>query len=124
MNNNYFQGTHTRVNSSELESKILNGRIANKAEYKYVASLQLNSSHICNSAHFQVGFLLSTGKCVWTIENGMAYRNQKGTAVIGDLNLKKGKRINVLSFAYHPRFRYNRQTDFGIHSDLGIVKVG
>ena len=67
---------------------------------------------------------MTTSLCAWFVGNGIEKNNQRATAVIGNSNLQKGQRINILKVAYPsvcdiygakcPRHDY----------DVGIVMVG
>ena len=83
-----------------MESKILNGYYSKRAQHKYMASLQLNGSHICSSGMFQKGFLLTIGSCAWSIGHSVKKKLHKATAVLGDSSLQKGQRVNILKIAY------------------------
>ena len=122
VNNIFFNGSPTEVNSDQLESKILKGVLAND-NHKYVVSLQLDGKHICSSGLFQEGYLLTTGQCAVHIDRSMEKKMRLGTAVLGDANLKEGKVINIIKIAYLPRFYtfYPMYTD--TVCDIGIVKV-
>ena len=73
---------------------------------------------------FQEGYLLTSGECAWYIEYGMKHKYQDGTAVIGDLNLKEGKRIQILGVEYDHRFCISKLEHWNKQHNLGVVKVG
>ena len=82
-----------------------------------MASLQLDCSHVCSSSIIQLRFLLTTSDCASYIGVGIQVKLQRGTAVLTDLNLKKGQRIDIFKIAYHAGYR---NYDY----DLGVVMVG
>ena len=116
-NDNFFQGKRIEVKSSQLESKVLNGFIAERGKHQYVASLQLNKYHVCSSAMIQLGFLLTTGYCAWYIGNGIEMELKKATAVFTHLSLKEGQRIYISKIAYW-------STHVIYDWELGVVMVG
>ena len=118
-----FKGALTEVDSSQLESKIFNGKPASNGEYKYIASLQLDKQHICSSGLFKKGFLLTTAECSWRIENGMRHKGQTATAVLGDINLQKGKRVRILKAAYSEYFIIHDPLYLNNFRDLGVIMV-
>ena len=79
-----------------------------------MASLQVNNFHICSSGLFRKGFLLTTGQCSRYIENYITF--DKATAVIGDLNLNKGQRVDLLKTKYCSKCDYN-------DDDIGVISV-
>ena len=110
------------MNSSNLEGRIFNGVLSQYEEHKYTVSLQLDGSHICGSGLFQKRFLITTASCAWHIGNGIQNKMKRATAVLGDVNLKKGQRIYILKLAY--------QTTTSFHStypssdyDIGVIMV-
>ena len=115
-NDNFFQGKRIEVKSSQLESKVLNGFIAEKGKHKYVASLQLNKYHVCSSTMIQLGFLLTTGYCAWYIGNGIKMELKRATAVFTHLSLKEGQRIYISKIAYYSAYGHHDH-------ELGIVMV-
>ena len=110
-------GSRTKVNSSHIERKILNGKSAKEDEHTYIASLQLNGEHVCNSVLFQKDFLLTAGACASRVLVGMIKENKTGTAVLGNSNLRKGERAIILEIthAYHSKCS---------DSSVGVVMVG
>ena len=116
MNKQWFLGTRRNVNSSHLESKILYGRHVAKQKHKYIASLQLNGVHICSSGFFQEGFLLTTGTCAYNMLKGMTKEGQAATALLGDSDLEKGRRVVILDVSYTSKKKLD---DY----DLGLVMV-
>ena len=121
--NYYFQGTRTEVISSQMGSKIFQGERVGSEKVKYMVSLQLNSSHVCSSGMFQRGFLLTTSMCAWYIGNSIEEKYQKATAVVGNLNLQNGQRVNILKLAY---LSYNTSTISTCPTkddDVGVVMV-
>ena len=123
INNKYILGSHAKSNSSQLESKICNGHVARPGERKYMASLQLDGRHICSAGVFKKHFLLTTADCVWYIEHSTKETKQKATAVLGDINLKNGQRVDIVRMAYHPRFKSDAQFCSNNFCDFGIVMV-
>ena len=99
MTNNYFSGMDAKINSSYLESKIIGGTSA-REEHTYVASLQLNGIHICASGLFQERFLLTIGPCASYMLDGINNKNKTGTAVLGNVNMRKGQRADILNILY------------------------
>ena len=81
-----------------------------------MASLQLDSKHICSSGMFQTGYLLTTLDCALLIEKGILIKMNKGTAVLGSSKLTTGQRVDI------ERIRYTSQGKiFSYH--VGIIKV-
>ena len=111
-------------NLSHLQSRIIHGNPPKRKQYQYTASLQLDGKHICSSGLFKKGLLLTTGVCAWYIKFGIEKERQKGTAVIGNENLEKGQRINVLSVRHHSRFVFNDSSILDNYLDFGVIKVG
>ena len=107
---------HIEVKSSRFESKVLNGELAKKGGHRYMASLQLNEKHICSSGIFQTGFLLTTGHCAFNMGQGIETSQKKGTAVLADLNLKNGQRIDIFKVAYFSSYELY---DF----EIGVIMV-
>ena len=105
------------VNSSQLESKLLYGNPAEEGKHKYMASLQLNGDHICSSSMFQVGLLVTTALCAWSLGQGIQRKLERATAVFSDFDLQTGQRIDIFKIAYYST--YHRQ-----EYEIGIVKVG
>ena len=112
----------TKVDSSQLKSKIING-VRGAEENRHIASLQLNNIHICSSGLFAVDYLLTTGKCAWHIENGMQKKFQKGTAVVGNTDLRRGQRINIFKVGYHHRFQIYNLLRLNNIYDVGVIRV-
>ena len=121
---NHFIGIRTAVNSSQMESKIFNGKPAIREEHKYMASLQLETVHICSSALIKEGFVVTTGECALFIEVGMQKTPQTGFAVIGDTDILKGQRAKIEKFAYHSRFFGSIPARLNNYWDLAVIKVG
>ena len=84
-----------------------------------MASLQVNNFHICNSGLIKQSFLITTAECSFYIANCVYKEKKKGTAVLGNRNLKKGQRVDLLRFAY----TRNCPDHIG-YEDVGIVMVG
>ena len=106
-----------------MESKILNAYPAKHNEYKHVASLQLNNSHICSSGLFKERLLLTTGECAWYMGEGMRDRKEKGTAVFGDLDSKDGQRINIFKVAYLDGIEFIHNMRLTHNYEIGVVMV-
>ena len=106
-----------------MESKIFNGYPARHEEYKHVASLQLNDSHICSSGLFKERFLLTTGDCALHIARGIKDRNEKGTAVFGALDLKDGQRVNIFKVAYLDGIQFANTRLMNNIYEIGVVMV-
>ena len=106
-----------------MQSKIFNGYPARQEEYKHVASLQLNDSHICSSGLFKERFLLTTGECAWYMGVGMKDNKEKGTAVFGDLDSKDGQRINIFKVAYHDEIKITNTMSMKYNYEIGVVMV-
>ena len=100
-----------------MEGKIFHLRLAEKNEFKYMASLQLNGHHVCSSALFKKGFPLTAGECLRHIAQRIKQEKQKNTAVLGDRDLKAGQRVNVLKLAHIDRVATYQ-------ADIGMVMVG
>ena len=100
-----------------MESKISNEKPSYREEYKYIASLQLNGFHICNSGMFREGFLLTTGDCAHNIGKGIQMKQQRATAVLANPNLKDGQRINILKIAYYSTYST-------YEFEIGVIMVG
>ena len=113
----------TEINSFHLKSKIFTGETANYGEHKYMASLQLNDSHICSSSMFKRGFLLTANICAWYIGDNIRNKLKKGTAVLGNLNLKKGLRVNILKLAYYTIIGLDDGIRTRRINDVGIIMV-
>ena len=120
---NHFKGNRTEANSSQMESKIINGDPTIR-EHKYMASLQLENVHICSSALIKEGFVVTTGECALFIETGKHQRGQKAIAVLGDSNLSKGQRVEIEKIAFHPRFKSCFPARLNNYWDLAVIKVG
>ena len=100
-----------------MESKIIKGKFSERAEYNSIASLQVDGKHICSSGLFKKGFLLTAGECAIYIEDCAVLEKQKATAVIGDMHLNKGKRIDIVGYAHF--------TKHGVYdNDIGVIMVG
>ena len=106
-----------------MKSKIFNGYPAKHEEYKHVASLQLNGSHICSSGLFKERFLLTTGECAWYMGVGIKDRKEKGTAVFGALYLKDGQRINIFKVAYLDGSEFFDTMRVKNNYEIGVVMV-
>ena len=113
----------TEINSSHLRSKILNGDPSQTEEHKYTVSLQLDGSHICGSGLFQKGFLLTTALCAWYIGIGIQKEMKRATAVLGDVNLRKGQRIYILKVAYQCVCSFGSSCPIRDY-DIGVIMVG
>ena len=83
-----------------------------------MASLQLDGIPICNSGMFKKDFLITAKKCAIYIGEGIDIKHQKGTAVLGNINLENGQRVHILKIAYH--LSASDQND----DDIGVVMVG
>ena len=105
-----------------MESKIFNGE-SPQEEYKYIASLQLNDSHICGSSMIQKGFLLTSSQCAWCIGHGIEREMRRATAVIGNTKLKNGQRVNILKIAYFINGHSNHTIWSKNDQDVGLVMV-
>ena len=81
-----------------------------------MASLQLNGHHVCSSALFKKGFLITAGECARYIAQRVKQGKQKHTAVLGDRDLRAGQRVNVLKLAY-----IDNDNWFG--DDIGLAMV-
>ena len=88
-----------------------------------MASLQLNGLHICSSGMFQNGFLLTTNICAWYIGEGIEEDLQRGTAVLGNSDLKIGQKINIFKIAYVTEFYTSSRRPRNDH-DVGLIMVG
>ena len=99
----------TEVNSSHLESKIKGGypSMNQKDEYSFIASLQINNSHICCGGMFQLGFLVTAAECAIEIQK----EQQEAYAVIGYFELTKGDRLHIQGLTTYKSY-------------IGILKVG
>ena len=104
-----FEGTHAKVNSRLFESKIFKGKPAREGENTFVVSLQLNGVHICSSGFFQKGFLLTVRSCASYILNGMTKEMKTGTAVYGNLNLKKGQTALIQDISFPLQSKYHAE---------------
>ena len=95
----------------------MKGKPAKQDEQTCIASLQLNGDHICSSALFQEGFLLTAGVCASYMLDGMKKNNKTGTAVLGNSNLRKGQRVIIFEILYTcKRENYDES--------IGVVMVG
>ena len=64
-----------------------------------------------------MGFLLTTGDCACKIGKGIKKERQRATAVLANINLKDGQKINILKIAYYSSYhRYE--------SEIGVIMVG
>ena len=106
-----------------MESKILNAHPEKHNEYKHVASLQLNDSHICSSGLFKERLLLTTGECAWYMGLGIKEHKQKGTAVFGDLDSNDGQRINIFKIAYFDGIKFINTMSVKYNYEIGVVMV-
>ena len=88
-----------------------------------MASLQLDNQHICSSGLFKKGFLLTTAACAWQIKSRMKRKGQTATAVLGDINLNKGKRTSILDAAFDSLFEITEQSCLNNLWDYGVVMV-
>ena len=88
-----------------------------------MASLQLNNTHICSSGMFQKNFLITIALCAWHIAYAMDNKNQKATAVLGNINLKNGQRVNILKIAYQSSCKIFGSTRPSSDYDVGVVMV-
>ena len=111
------------MNSSLPESRIVLSETAGQGEHKCMASLQLDGKHICGSGMFRKGLLLTTGECTWHIKNNLNRSTKKATAVLGNTNLKKGQRIDIIEAVHHPRFLIDDNKYLNNFCDFGIVRV-
>ena len=105
---------------SQLSSKIIGGEDSSEAEALYTASLQVNEVHICCAGMFKPGFLISSGQCVAEIKNELKNISRRGSAVLGDKYLEKGKRCDILGLKLHPYFDTLKQIS---NFDVGVVMV-
>ena len=112
------------VNSSHFKSKIFNGNLAQEGEQNYMASLQLNGSHICSSGFYKKGFLITSALCAWHIGVGIQKEMKRATAVLGDVNLKNGQRVNILKIAYYTQWHVDKSNPPTNEYDSGVVMVG
>ena len=81
-----------------------------------MVSLQLEGSHICSSTLIQKGFLLTARDCARDIGIGIQQKLQKATAVIGDINLKTGQRVNIQKVAFYI-------TRMNLKNEIGVIMV-
>ena len=88
-----------------------------------MASLQLDNVHSCSSSFFQRNFLLTTGECAFTIRRGMKVEKKNGTAVVGNLNLKYGQRVQILKIKYHCGFDTRLSISLDTYCDAGVIMV-
>ena len=107
---------------SPLKSKVLNG-IPAEEEYKYLASLQLDGKHICSSGLFKEGYLLTSGDCAWFIGESIKNGRQRATAVLGNLNLQKGQRIDVKIISYFKEVGIDYATRPNSNYEVGVIMV-
>ena len=92
---------HPESNSSQLESKILNGLLPiNPSNQLFMASLQINHIHMCSAGMFQLGFLITAAPCVSEIQKEQAAAD----VVMGSYDLDKGERLRILDLAIYRRF--------------------
>ena len=99
---------HLGSNSAQMEGKILTGNLPeNQKNQLFMASLQINRTHICGAGMFQLGYLISTDACVKKIRKG----RYAADVVMGHNDLDKGERLEILDL------RINRMY-------FGILRVG
>ena len=109
--------------NSHLGGRIFNGELPHDEEYKYTVSLQLDGSHVCGSGLFQKGFLITTASCASYIGIGIQKKMKRATAVLGDVNLKKGQRIYILKLAYQTTTAFGSICGISDY-DVGVIMVG
>ena len=106
-----------------MKSKILLGETIEGGAHKYMASLQLNGSHICGSSMFQRKFLITTALCAWFIGKSIEKKKEKATAVLGNSNLLRGQRVFICKIAYLTSFGMSISTRPFDDYDIGVVMV-
>ena len=72
-----------------------------------MTSLQINRTHVCGAGMFQLGFLVSTARCVIHIRQELSISD----AVIGNVDLNEGERLGILDCDFHEAL-------------IGVIKVG
>ena len=124
---NYFEGTHTGFNSSQLESKVYNGEPVLHGAILYVASLQANEKHICTAGIIYWDLLITSASCIC---EAIEYMNSRAivSAVIGHIDLNEGERYYVQGVIYHSSYicrdKYSFEINENYRYDIGVVLVG
>ena len=78
-----------------------------KDEYSFIASLQINNSHMCCACMFQLGFLITAARCAIKIQK----EQEEAYAVMGHFELNKGERLQIQGLNTYKSY-------------IGIIKVG
>ena len=126
----------TVLNSSLVESKIINGLEANFSETMYMVSLQaaepvsLNLNmrawkHFCGAGMISWKIVLTSAFCTLYMEDVGGDEFKFASAVVGTVNLScGGKRYGILKVKRHPRYK-NDEHEPGIAQDhdLAVVMV-
>ena len=92
-----------------------------------MASVQLNSRHICTSGIIFEDLLITAAQCTCYIEEKMA-KSQHGSAVLGHVDLNKGDRYDIQDVKHHENYSCKnmgiRRNKEKMHYDVGIILVG
>ena len=126
----------TVLNSSVLESKIVDGRLARDNEKKYMASLQLsvcltpNSdlriwNHFCGSTLISFKFLLTAAACIAYMDKITGKNYFYASAVVGANNLLSDEihRLKILLADVHPLYYSVSYEKVETNYDVGVVMV-
>ena len=113
----------TVYNASLLDSKIINGNLANETELPYMASLQIEGKHICGGCLISEEHVLSSAQCIIHILKYGGHNFINATVVIGVTDLSKNGIIHTIRYVHH--FHYTRNNEFIVEEayDVGLILV-
>ncbi|KAJ8246732.1 hypothetical protein GJAV_G00254770 [Gymnothorax javanicus] len=95
------------------DSSIIGGRKAKPNSRPYMASLQINGSHVCGGFLVREDFILTAGHCF--------NHGRKMTAVLGTENLKKKKAAQKIPVKEFHRHQINKMVEYDF--DIMLLKL-